>query len=569
MFSSIRGRILVILAAVGIAVYAIIANGITPGLDLSGGMHLALEVSDPEGTMTADAKRDATDRALTILRNRINQFGVAEPLVQQVGDERIIVELPGLYEEDEERAKEIIEQQAFLEWKLVRPTAEFSQAVDRMDRVIADQLGPEDLPELPGTETDTSTGEQTVQDLLFGTPADTTAGDTTAADTAAADTPSTDTAATDTSATDTAGTDTAGADTAAPASPRARPLASLLLNSGQDGEFWVPEQDVERVDRYLELPGVREALPRGTELVWAAEPVSQAAQLYRPLYFLEREPFITGESLVGATASRDPQFNETIVLFDLDRSGGRTFARVTTEHLQDRIAIVLDGQVHSAPIVQSRIASSGQIEMGQATMQEASDLALVLRAGALPAPLEIVEQRLVGPSLGRDSIDQGKVAGVIGLVVVILIMIGYYRLAGLMAVLALMIYALFVMGGLAALGADFTAPGIAGLILSLGMAVDANVLIFERIREEMIAGRSARAAVDAGFQHAMSAIVDSNLTTLITALILYQVGTGPVQGFAVTLSIGIIASFFTAVFITRTFFLIYLERKRAAQPISI
>lgn len=314
---------------------------------------------------------------------------------------------------------------------------------------------------------------------------------------------------------------------------------------------------------------MREALPRGTELVWAAEPVSQAAQLYRPLYFLEREPFITGESLVGATASRDPQFNETIVLFDLDRSGGRTFARVTTEHLQDRIAIVLDGQVHSAPIVQSRIASSGQIEMGQATMQEASDLALVLRAGALPAPLEIVEQRLVGPSLGRDSIDQGKVAGVIGLVVVILIMIGYYRLAGLMAVLALMIYALFVMGGLAALGADFTAPGIAGLILSLGMAVDANVLIFERIREEMIAGRSARAAVDAGFQHAMSAIVDSNLTTLITALILYQVGTGPVQGFAVTLSIGIIASFFTAVFITRTFFLIYLERKRAAQPISI
>lgn len=557
MFSSIRGRILVILAAIGIAVYAILANGITPGLDLSGGMHLALEVSDPEGTMTEEAKRDATDRALTIIRNRINQFGVAAPSVQKVGDERIIVELPGL--EDEERAREIIEQQAFLEWKLVRPTAEFSQAVERMDRVIAEQLGPEDLPQLPGTEMDTAAGERTVQDLFLGTPADTAAQDTAAADT----TP------TDTAATDTAGADTATADTAAPEPPRARPLASLLLNSGQDGELWVAEQDVERVNRYLELPGVRDALPRGTELRWKAEPVSQAAQLYRPLYFLEREPFITGESLVDATASRDQQFNETIVLFELDRSGGRTFSRVTTEHLQDRIAIVLDGQVHSAPIVQSRIASNGQIEMGQATMQEASDLALVLRAGALPAPLEVVEQRLVGPSLGRDSIDQGKIAGVIGVALVIVIMIAYYRLAGLMAVLALMIYALFVMGGLAALGADFTAPGIAGLILSLGMAVDANVLIFERIREEMLAGRSPRAAVDTGFQQAMSAIVDSNLTTLITALILYQVGTGPVQGFAVTLSIGIVASFFTAVFITRTFFLIYLERKRAAQPISI
>ncbi|MGH7574601.1 MAG: protein translocase subunit SecD [Longimicrobiales bacterium] len=564
MFSSIRGRILVILAAIGLAVYAIIANGITPGLDLSGGMHLALEVADPDGTMTAEAMQDATDRALTVIRNRINEFGVAEPLVQKVGEERIIVELPGLYEEDEERAKAIIEQQAFLEWKLVRPTAEFARAVERLDRVIAPQLDAEDLRELPGTEADTgASGRQTVQDLLFGTPADTAAGDTAAADTAAADTAASDTAGTDTAA------DTTTGDTAALEPPSARPLSSLLLNSSQDGELWVAEQDVERVDRYLSLPGVREALPRGTELRWAAEPVGQAAQLYRPLYFLEREPFITGESLVEAVAGRDPQFNETIVTFELDRRGGRTFSRVTSEHLQERIAIVLDEQVHSAPIVQSRIGSNGQIEMGQATMQEASDLALVLRAGSLPAPLEIVEQRSVGPSLGQDSIDQGKIAGVIGVVLVIGIMIGYYRLAGAMAVLALLIYGLFVMGGLAGLGADFTAPGIAGLILSLGMAVDANVLIFERIREELIAGRSPRAAVDAGFQHAMSAIVDSNLTTLITALILYQVGTGPVQGFAVTLSIGIVASFFTAVFITRTFFLIYLDRKRAAQPISI
>jgi preprotein translocase subunit SecD len=202
-------------------------------------------------------------------------------------------------------------------------------------------------------------------------------------------------------------------------------------------------------------------------------------------------------------------------------------------------------------------------------MQEASDLALVLRAGALPAGIRIVEQRIVGPSLGQQSIDQGRIAGILGILLVIGIMVVYYRLAGVLAVSALVFYMLFVLGGLAGFGATLTAPGIAGLILSLGMAVDANVLIFERIREELIAGRSQRAAVEEGFKHAMSAIVDSNLTTLFTALILYQVGTGPVRGFAVTLSIGIVASFVTAVYITRTFFLVYLQRKRAAEPISI
>jgi preprotein translocase subunit SecD len=219
--------------------------------------------------------------------------------------------------------------------------------------------------------------------------------------------------------------------------------------------------------------------------------------------------------------------------------------------------------------VQSRIGANGQIDMGQAEMQEASDLALVLRAGALAKPLTVVERRSVGPSLGQDSIDQGKIAGMIGIALVVVIMIVYYRFAGMLAVGALSLYTLYVLGGLAGFGASLTAPGIAGFILSLGMAVDANVLIFERIREELLAGRSTRAAVDAGFQHAMSAIVDSNLTTIITALILYQVGTGPVRGFAVTLSIGIAASFFSAVYVTRTFFLVYLDRKRPSDPISI
>jgi len=223
----------------------------------------------------------------------------------------------------------------------------------------------------------------------------------------------------------------------------------------------------------------------------------------------------------------------------------------------------------SAPVVQDRIGARGQIELGQSELEEARDLALVLRAGALPAPLRILEERTVGPALGQDSIDKGKMAGIIGIIGVLIIMIAYYRVAGLLAVLALLVYMLLVMGGLAGIGATLTLPGIAGLILSVGMAVDANVLIFERIREELIAGRATRTAVDEGFANALSAIVDANVTTLITALILFQFGTGPIRGFAVTLSIGIVASFFSALYVTRTFFLLYLRGKKASDPISV
>jgi preprotein translocase subunit SecD len=208
--------------------------------------------------------------------------------------------------------------------------------------------------------------------------------------------------------------------------------------------------------------------------------------------------------------------------------------------------------------------------MGQGTpLEEARELALVLRAGALPVRINIIEERTVGPSLGQDSIEQGELAGLVGILLVVGIMIVYYRVAGMLAVGALVFYCVLVLGGLAAVNAALTLPGIAGLILSVGMAVDANVLIFERIREELEAGRATRTAVDEGFQHALSAIVDSNITTLLTALILFRFGTGPVQGFAVTLSIGIIASFVSALYVTRTLFLIYLSGKKASDPISI
>jgi preprotein translocase subunit SecD len=368
---------------------------------------------------------------------------------------------------------------------------------------------------------------------------------------------------------DTAAGDSA-ADIALPTDERSRPLGALLMDSGMEGEFLVADADRKKVEQYLALPEVQRAMPRDIELLWGKTPQGRGAELYHSLFVLEKDAFMRGSALTDASAGRDQQFNKTMVYFELNRRGGRVFERETGQHIGDRIAIVLDNQVQSAPNVISQIGSRGQIEMGAAPMEEARDLALVLRAGALPAPIQIMDQRSVGPSLGQDSVEKGKIAGMIGLGLVLLIMVSIYRMAGFLAILALVVYVVLVLGGLAALpDAALTAPGIAGLILSIGMALDANFLIFERIREEIDAGHSNRAAMEDGFRHAMSAIVDSNLTTMITALILYQVGTGPVRGFAVTLTIGILASFFSAVFVTKTFFMLYLDRKAPGEPISI
>jgi preprotein translocase subunit SecD len=234
------------------------------------------------------------------------------------------------------------------------------------------------------------------------------------------------------------------------------------------------------------------------------------------------------------------------------------------------MAIVLDGRVQGdPPVIRSQIGQRGQIELGSASLQQAQDLALVLRAGALPVPLVIVEERTVGPSLGQDAIDKSIRAGVIGTTLVVLIYAIYYRMAGLLAIGALGFYVMFTLGGLAAFGATLTVPGLAGFILSVGMAIDGNVLIYERIREELGHGKTIRAAVDTGFTEAWRAIIDSHATTLITALFLFRFGTGPVKGFAVTLTIGIIASLFTAVSVSRTFFLIWLHRRPDLKELSI
>ncbi len=543
MLGSLKGRVALIVLVVVVSGWYLYHNGLKRGLDLQGGMHLVLEVEDQAGTMTPQSRADATDRALKIIRTRIDQFGVEEPLIQKAGADRIIVELAGI--QDQERAKSILKQTAFLEFYLVSTEQEFQQftaALPRLDRAVLAAFG-DSAGLAPGAEPE-ETGRETVENLLFG-------GDSA-------------------QAADTTGEAAGAADTAAEVeAPSRRPFSDMLMQAGGGGEMLVAERDYETMRRWLSNPQVERTIPRGMILRWGEEPTAQGAELYRPLYVLQERPFLKGEELQDAQPGKEQQYNQTIVSFTLTRRGGRTFERVTGQNIGERIAIVLDDQVVSAPVIRSQIGARGQIEMGQAPLEEAQDLALVLRAGALPAPLRIIEQRSVGPSLGADSIGKGEVAGIVGLILVVGVMIAYYRVSGLLAVSALVVYVILVLGGLAAFNATLTLPGIAGMILSVGMAVDANVLIFERIREELAAGRVARTAADEGFQHAMSAIVDSNLTTLLTALILFQFGTGPVRGFAVTLSVGIVASFFSAVYVTRTFFLLYLARKRPTEPISI
>lgn len=547
MFRTITGRLIVIGSLALVSVWALVPRNITirergpdgrmrdttvrrvplkRGLDLQGGIHLALEIDESGGPVANRA--DAIDRALTVIRTRIDEFGVAEPVIQKVGDERIVVELAGI--DDPGRAEQIVARSAFLEWRITDMDGRFADALPAIDRALL----------AAGVRTAAAGAPKAaspLQELL----------------------------------TDTAAADTAAQDTAF-AVDQPGPLSVLLFRDGQTvpGEFLVPQEEFLRADSLINLPAVRQTLPRGIELFWGSEPVSRGARAFQPLYAVESRAVLTGDQLQDARATIDPTTNQAVVQFELTRAGGRIFRRETRQHVNDHMAIMLDGRVfRQPPIIRTEIGRTGQIELGTADMQQAQDLALVLRAGALPVPLTIVERRVVGPSLGRDSIDRSVRAAVVSGLAVVLLVIAYYRLAGVLAVVALGFYGLFTLGGLALFDATLTLPGLAGFALSVGMAVDANVLIFERIREEMALSKSVRLAVDAGFEHAMSAIVDSNLTTVLTAIFLFQFGTGPVRGFAVTLIVGIFASFITAVFITRALFMIYLHLRPGAQTISI
>ncbi|MEK7667032.1 MAG: protein translocase subunit SecD [Gemmatimonadota bacterium] len=519
------------------------------GLDLRGGMHLGLEID--RAKVTAGTPSDALDRALRVIRTRIDEFGVAEPLVQKVGLDRIVVELPGVT--DPGRAKQIALRTAFLQFQMTDKQGLFRNALPGIDRALS-AAGVTERSITSGVSDTTAQRpagpSSAVEDILGGAARPQGAA---GADTAKAQAPA------DTSRADTLGNQLGQG-----------PLSPLLFAGSLPGEYLVSEEKVAIVDRMLSRPEAQRLLPRGFVLRWGAEAMSRGARAYRGLYILEERPIMTGEFLVDAKARLDPLYNQATVDFELTRRGGRVFERETGRHVGDHMAIVLDNVVQSQPpVIRSQIASRGQIELGSASLQEAQDLALVLKAGALPAPLQVVEERTVGPSMGADSIQKGIVAGIVGIALVVLLVIGYYRFSGVIAVLALILYVLFTFAGLAALGATLTLPGIAGFALSITIAVDANVLIFERIREELAVGKSLRLAVDAGFKMAMNAIVDSNVSMVLTAAFLFWFGTGPVKGFAVTLILGVLASMITAIFVVRTFFMVYLQRRPGLQTLSI
>jgi preprotein translocase subunit SecD len=309
-------------------------------------------------------------------------------------------------------------------------------------------------------------------------------------------------------------------------------------------------------------------VPPGSKIYYSRRVDPVTGEVQRSAYLLKERTLLTGEYLTTAEVRIDSQFNRPYVALSFDDRGARVFERVTGQHVNERLAIVLDDNVYSAPVIRDRISGGNAVIEGQFTMEEAKDLAVVLRAGSLPAPVKILEERTVGPSLGQDSIRKGLFSMAVGGVLVVVFMVLYYGVSGVIADLALILNIVLIMAGLAALRATLTLPGIAGIILTIGMAVDANVLIFERVREEVRLGKTPRAAIDGGYSKATLTILDANVTTLIAAVVLFQFGTGPVRGFAVTLSLGIIASMLTAIFGTRLVF-DYLLQQRRVKKLSI
>ncbi len=300
-------------------------------------------------------------------------------------------------------------------------------------------------------------------------------------------------------------------------------------------------------------------LPEGDIILYQKREEPQTGRVTRVPFLLREKTLMTGEVLKDAQVRFD-EFNQPYVALEFDPRGAKMFDRITAKNVKKRLAIILDDNVYSAPVIQERISGGRAQITGRFTENEARDLAIVLRAGALPAPVKILENRSVGPSLGRDLIDKGLKSIIIGGILVVFFMVIYYKMSGAIADFALILNLILIMGALAGLRATLTLPGIAGIILTIGMAVDANVLIFERIREELRLGKTPRAAIDGGYSKALLTIMDANITTLIAAVVLFQFGTGPVKGFAVTLSIGIVASLFTALFVSRVVFEILLTK---------
>jgi preprotein translocase subunit SecD len=460
-----------------------------------------------------ESAEDAVTRAVEIIRNRVDQYGVSEPSIQRQGSRRIIVELPGVAREEE--AKKLLQGTALLEFRIVRE-ADFTFPI-----------------------------MQKIDDVLAGKMLDSVKVDSVNKDTQ--DAPS--------------DTSVASSDTTSPEDElteeefkQQHPFFSIALldPQGRSADAYVKSEDRNKLELMLNRPDVQKVIPNNVEFKFHAKSQQDGSggEFY-VMYMVNKEPELTGGVITDASANIDPNTSTPMVTMNMNSEGATEWARITGANVNKRIAIMLDGAIFSAPVVKGKIPGGrSQIE-GMGDLNEAKLLEIVLKAGALPAPVDIIEERTVGPSLGEDSVNKGLLSVILGYALVGIFMIFYYRKAGTIAAASLTFTILFVLGVLAGFNATLTLPGIAGIILTIGMAVDANVLIFERIREEMSTGKTIKASIDSGFSRAYSAIIDSNITTFFTGIILYQFGTGPIQGFALTLMIGIAASLFSALVITR------------------
>lgn len=454
---------------------------------------------------------NAVERAIEIVRNRVDQYGVSEPSIQKAGGRRIIVELPGVSKETEVR--QLLQGTALLEFKLLKEPDIVLKVFESIDKHLSSISGSDTL----GTPVQKDTS-------ILPIPAEQLETEEQAA--------------------------------------KEHPFFYLARPDQQgSGDLYVAEEHRDRVRRILNMPEIRKLIPTDFQFAWSAKPAFIGeGKKYFTLYTVKRQPELTGGVIVNARATIDPNFNTPIVTMEMNSEGARDWARITGANINKRIAIVLDSSVFSAPVVRNKIIGGNSQVEGMENVEEAKLLEIVLKAGALPAPVQIIEQRTVGPSLGEDSVRQGLNSSVVAFIATVLFISVYYRTGGAVACFALFFNVLFILGVLAGFQATLTLPGIAGIILTIGMAVDANVLINERIREESVTGKTLRAAIDAGYSKAFSAIFDSNITTFFSGLILYQFGTGPVQGFALTLMIGIAATMFSAIVITRVIFEIFLDR---------
>jgi len=522
--------------------------------------------------------KESIDQALQVIRQRVDKYGISEPTIQKIGQRRILLELPGVTNETEMR--QLLQTTARLEFKLVRNDENLVAAFYKIDEYLKKEKQiSKNNQTLPSIPSDTSIKEK---QLVSADTSKTESSDTTLA---------------------TKGTDTTkageNADTTDPYKGLSQeeksrryledhPFTTLFITNymppngertqyQRDVRFYnasqVPKgeysfeifQDVwNKFEAILKRKEVRALLPYDVEILPGAKPEiikDNKGKEYKILSFygLKRDPELTGEVITDAVATYDPTTNQPIVTMSMNSDGAEKWAKITGANIKKRIAIVLDNLVYSAPVVQQKIVGGNSQISGMSSPEEAKLLKIVLKAGALKAPVQIVEERIVGPSLGEDSIQKGIQSLLLAALLVLLFMIAYYSVAGLYANIAVLINVMLIIGIMAAFQGTLTLPGIAGIILTVGMAVDANVLIYERIREELEKGRSMKSAIDEGFSKALSAILDSNITTFITGLILYFFGTGPIQGFAMTLMIGIITTLFTAILISKALFQITLN----------